>query len=109
VVFLAALLAYALMISTIASTQQQALFFAWFSMVSFILLSGLFTPTENVPDAFRFLVEINPLVYLIKIIREIFLKGTGIAYFWKDLVALGVIATVITSISLVNFKRFISK
>jgi ABC-2 type transport system permease protein len=109
VVFLAAILSYALIISTIASTQQQGLFFAWFSMVTFILLSGLFTPTQNVPAAFQWLVKINPVAYLIKIIREIFLKGNGIEYFYKDLVALGVIAFVITSISLFNFKRFISK
>lgn len=109
VVFLAAILSYALMISTIASTQQQGLFFSWFSMVTFILLSGLFTPTENIPPALQFLVKINPLAYLIKIIREIFLKGNGIEYFYKDLLALISIAVVIISVSLLNFKRFVSK
>ncbi len=109
VVFLAAILSYALMISTIVATQQQALFFSWFSMVTFILLSGLFTPVENVPDALQFLVKINPLAYLIKIIREIFLKGNSIDYFYKDLLALITIAVVIISLSLLNFKRFISK
>jgi ABC-type polysaccharide/polyol phosphate export permease len=54
-------------------------------------------------------VKINPLAYLIKIIREIFLKGTGIEFFYKDLLALITIAAVIISLSLVNFKRFISK
>jgi ABC-2 type transport system permease protein len=109
VIFLAAILSYALMISTIAATQQQALFFSWFSLVTFVLLSGLFTPTENVPDAFQFLVKINPVAYLIKIIREIFLKGNGIEYFYKDLLALITIAAVIITLSLLNFKRFISK
>lgn len=109
VVFLAAILSYALLISTIASTQQQALFFSWFSMVTFIMMSGLFTPTENVPQFLQFLVKINPLVYLIKIIREIFLKGNGINYFYKDLLALATIAIIIISISLSSFKRFISR
>lgn len=109
VVFLTAILSYALLISTIAATQQQALFFSWFSMVTFILLSGLFTPTENVPDAFQFLVKINPLAYLIKIIREIFLKGNGIEFFYRDLLALITIAAAIISLSLVNFKRFVSR
>lgn len=109
VVFLSAILSYALLISTIANTQQQALFFSWFSMVTFILMSGLFSPTENVPDALQFLVKINPLVYLIKIIREIFLKGNGIEYFYKDLVSLGVISAVIITISLTSFKRFVSR
>jgi ABC-2 type transport system permease protein len=109
IVFLAAILSYALMISTIASTQQQGLFFSWFSMVTFILLSGLFTPTENVPQALQWIVKINPLAYLIKIIREIFLKGNGIQFFYKDLISLTIIAVVIISVSLFNFKRLVSK
>ena len=108
-IFLAAILSYALLISTLAATQQQALFFSWFSMVTFILLSGLFTPTQNVPVGLQFLVKINPLAYLIKIIREIFLKGNGIEYFYKDLLSLAAITVVIMTISLLNFKRFISK
>ena len=109
VIFLAAILSYALLISTITSTQQQALFFAWFSMVMFILLSGLFTPVENIPPGLKFLAEINPVRHLIQIIREIFLKGNGIEYFAKELLALGTIAVVITSLSLLNFRRFVSK
>lgn len=48
-IFLFAILSYALLISTLCSSQQQALFFGWFSMVTFLLLSGLFTPVENIP------------------------------------------------------------
>jgi ABC-2 type transport system permease protein len=107
--FLASILSYALLISTIVSTQQQALFFSWFSMVQFILLSGLFTPTENVPVGLQFLVKINPLAYLIKIIREIFLKGNGIEYFYRELLALALITAGIMIISLLNFKRLVSK
>ncbi len=108
-IFLSAILSYALFISTLANTQQQALFFSWFSMITFILLSGLFTPVENIPSGLRFLADINPLRYLIKIIREIFLKGNGIEYFYKDLIILSIISTVIITISSLNFKRFISK
>jgi len=109
VIFLCTILSYALLISTLVSTQQQALFFAWFSMITFILLSGLFTPTENVPGWLQFIVKVNPLAYLIKVIREIFLKGNGIEYFYRDLLSLAVIAVVIMGVSLLNFKRFIAK
>jgi ABC-2 type transport system permease protein len=109
IIFLAAILSYGLLISTIVSTKQQALFFSWFSMITFILLSGLFTPTENIPSNLQFLVKINPLSYLIKIIREIFLKGNGIEYFYKDLFCLSFITILVISISISNFKRFTSK
>jgi len=109
VVFLFAILSYALLISTLATSQQQALFFGWFSMVTFLLLSGLLTPVENIPPAFRWLADINPLRYLIQIIREIFLKGNGIAYFSRELAIMGVITVVVLSLSLLNFRRLISK
>ncbi len=108
-IFLPAILSYALLISTFAATQQQALFFSWFSMITFILLSGLFTPVENIPAGIRLIADINPLRYLIQIIREIFLKGSGLAFFYKELLILTAIAAVVISISLLNFKRFISK
>ncbi len=109
VIFLFAILSYALLISTLSSSQQQALFFGWFSMITFLLLSGLFTPVENIPPAFRWLADINPLRYLIQIIREIFLKGNGIAYFGRELVIMGIITVVVLSFSLLNFKRLVSK
>jgi ABC-2 type transport system permease protein len=109
IIFLSALLAYALLISVITSTQQQALFFAWFTMLTFMLLSGLFTPIENIPSGLRILADINPIRYLIKIIREIFLKGNGIEYFYKELLYLMAIASVTVTVSIVNFKRLISK
>jgi len=108
-VYLAAILSYAMLISVFSSTTQQAMFFAWFSLMIFLLMSGFFTPVDNIPPLLRLLADINPLRYLIKIIREIFLKGNGIAYFWKDLLALGGIAVTLVTISLLNFKRFISK
>ena len=109
VVFLAAILSLALLISTLAGTQQQALFFAWFFMVTFIMLSGLFTPVENIPSWLMFLADINPVRYLIAMIREIFLKGNGIEFFAGDLLRLGAIAAGAVSVSLLSFRRFISK
>ncbi len=108
-IFLFAILSYALLISTLSSSQQQALFFGWFSMVSFLLMSGLFTPVDNIPPAFRWLADINPLRYLIEIIREIFLKGNGIAYFHRELLILAAITAVVLTISLLNFKRLVSR
>jgi ABC-2 type transport system permease protein len=108
-VYLTAILSYALLISVLSATQQQAMFFAWFSLMIFLLMSGFLTPVDNIPPVLRLLADINPMRYLVKIIREIFLKGNGITYFWKDLLALGGIALTLMSVSLLNFKRFISK
>jgi ABC-2 type transport system permease protein len=102
------LLAYGLLISTLASTQQEAMFFAWFSMITFLLLSGFFTPVANIPTAIRPIVYINPTYYMMSIIRQIFLKGNGLIYFWRELAALGLISVVVTAISLRAYRRLVN-
>ena len=108
-VFLLAALSYGLLISTLSSSQQQAMFYGWFSMVTFLLLSGLFTPVNNIPPGLRWLADINPLRYLIQMIRKIFLKGSGPAEFQGELFSLGLIACVVLALSLLNYRRFVSR
>jgi len=108
-IYLAAISSYGMIISVFSTSQQQSLFFSLFSIITFILLSGLFTPLENIPAGLKWLVRINPLSYLIKIIREIFLKGNGIGQFYSELLSLALIALVISAISILNFKKFVSK
>jgi len=66
-----------LFISTITNTQQQAMFIAWFLMVVFILMGGLFTPIESMPVWAQHLMVVNPIAYFIKIMRMVLLKGAG--------------------------------
>lgn len=108
-IYLAAISSYGMIISVFSTSQQQSLFFSLFSIITFILLSGLFTPLENIPAGLKWLVKINPLSYLIKIIREIFLKGNGIGQFYGELLSLALITLVVSLISIFNFKKFISK
>lgn len=109
VLFLSAILAYALLISTMARTQQQALFFSWFSMITFILLSGLFTPTESMAPLIQKISMANPLRHLIQIIRDILLKGNGWLQIRDELAILGLIALVILTLSALSFKRLIRR
>lgn len=103
--YMATLLAYGLLISTLASTQQEALFFSWFSMITFLLLSGFFTPVENIPAVIRPLVALNPTYYMMSIIRQVFLKGNGVAFFWRELLSLGAISAVVLTVSLRAYRR----
>jgi ABC-2 type transport system permease protein len=70
-----------LFISTITHTQQQAMFIAWFIMVVFILMGGLFTPIESMPVWAQELTILNPVAHFIEIMRRVMLKGAG----WVDI------------------------
>lgn len=91
-VYLIAILGFGLLISTQTDTQQQAMFIAWFFMVIFLLMSGLFTPIESMPEWGQKLNILNPIAYFIKIIRMIMLKGSGLFDILKELTILSIFA-----------------
>jgi ABC-2 type transport system permease protein len=104
-IFLFTTLGVGLLVSTLAHTQQEALFMIWAFNVFGILMSGLFAPIENMPRAAQYLTYLNPLRYFMAIIRDIFLKGSGIEYLWPNglpLVGWGLCMTVI---SVLRFKK----
>lgn len=76
-VYILVILGMGLFISNFTDTQQQAMFIAWFFVVIFILMSGLFTPIESMPKWAQVLTEFNPIKYYVEIIRMVMLKGSG--------------------------------
>ena len=68
-----------LLISNTANTQEQAMFASFFFMIVFIMMSGIFTPTESMPQWAQIINYINPIAYFMKLIRMILLKGSTFA------------------------------
>jgi len=85
VLFIVMALALGILISTVSKTQQQAMLLSMFAlMLPIILLSGFIFPVENMPVILQYLSHIMPPKWFIIIIKNIMLKGVGIAYFWKE-------------------------
>lgn len=77
-VYLVAVLGIGLFISTISNTQQQVLFISFFFVMIFVLMSGLFTPVENMPRWGQIINWFNPLAYFSRVIRMVLLKGSSL-------------------------------
>ena len=75
-VYLVAFTGFGLTISSISSTQQQAMLSAFFIMIIFVLLSGLFTPISSMPAWAQQITLFNPIRYFIEVIRMVYLKGS---------------------------------
>jgi ABC-2 type transport system permease protein len=91
--------------STVARTQQQALFIIWFFLLFFLLLSGFFLPVENMPHWVQQVTLANPVRWFMHVLREMFLKGSGLAELWRELLAMLAIGFVVFGLSLVKFNR----
>jgi ABC-2 type transport system permease protein len=87
-IYLLSFLALGLFISTISRNQQQALVTTFFFTFPIILLSGFIFPIANMPPVIQWVTYVNPLRYFLVIIRDIFLKGSGIDILWPQMLAL---------------------
>jgi ABC-2 type transport system permease protein len=76
--FLVSAIGIGLMISSIAATQQQGLLGAFLFLVPAIILSGFATPIANMPPAVQLITYLNPMRYLMVILRGTFLEGEGV-------------------------------
>ncbi len=76
-VYLLAVLGLGLLISTYTDTQQQAMFVSFFFVMIFILMSGLFTSIDSMPEWAKVIAHLNPLSYMIEVLRMVVLKGSG--------------------------------
>ena len=104
-VFLFVVMGIGLFISTMTDTQQQALFFAWFFMAIFTLMSGLFTPIESMPDWAQRITDFNPVAYFVKVNRTVLLKGAGWDEIKSSFGILGIYAVVINGLAVWNYRK----
>jgi len=74
-VYLAAVIGVGLFISSLVSTQQQAILGAFTFFAPALLLSGFVTPVENMPDWLQPLTTVDPMRYFTVIARGVFLKA----------------------------------
>lgn len=94
-----------LVISNYAHTMQQAMFIVFFFMLLFIMLSGLYTPIDGMPEWAKWIAAFNPLKYLMEVMRSIYLKGSGITDLWKQLLALISFCVVFNGWAVLSYKK----
>lgn len=91
--------------STVAQTQQEAIFLIFFLMLPFIFLSGFFYPLEATPRVLQWISYLIPLRYLLVIVRGIILKGAGLTILWEQVLALGVFAVAMLGLGASRFRK----
>lgn len=74
-VFVCSAVGVGLFISSLCSTQQQAILGTYIFNSPSILLSGFATPIENMPYWLQLVTYINPLRYILVILKGSFLKA----------------------------------
>jgi len=104
-IYLLAVLGLGLLISTYAENQQQAMLISFFLMMIFILMGGLYTSIDSMPDWARAITRANPVSYFIEVIRMVVLKGSGLADIRSQLLTITGFALVLNGWAVLNYHK----
>lgn len=104
-IYILVVLGIGLFISNFTDTQQQAMFIAWFFTVIFILMSGLFTPIESMPEWAQILTEFNPIKYFVEVMRMVMLKGSGFMDILPQLLKTLLYAAIMNGLAVWSYKK----
>ena len=104
-VYLLAVLGLGLFVSTICTTQQQAMLISFFLMMIFILLGGLYTPIESMPHWAQMITKLNPVTYFIEVIRMVVMKGSGLHDISYQLFVTLAFGVVFNTVAVLNYRK----
>ncbi|MGI9531963.1 ABC transporter permease [Lutimonas sp.] len=103
--FIVSFSGFGLVISNYAQTIQQAMFMMFFFVLTFIFLSGLYTPVENMPVWAQRISDFSPLKYIIQVLRMVYLKGSNINDLQRPFIALVSFAVFFYSWAIFSYRK----
>ena len=104
-IYLLTSLGIGLFISTVSSTQQEAMMSVFLIYFPMVLLSGFAYPVANMPHWVQYIAHVNPLTYYLIILRNLFLKGIGIAVLWREMLILLLMGIAVITVSSLRFQK----
>jgi ABC-2 type transport system permease protein len=107
-VFITSIVGVGLFISSLCSTQQQAILGTYVFMSPSVLLSGFATPIENMPDWLQTVTYLNPLRYFLVVAKGVFLKEMPFDVVFMNTWPMAVIALITLTIATLFFRRRIA-
>lgn len=104
-VFMLAMSGFGLVISNYAKSLQQAMFMIFFFVITWIFLSGLYTPTAGMPGWAQAISTFSPLKYMIAVLRSLYLKGSGLADLTPEFAALSAFALAFNGWAILSYRK----
>lgn len=91
--------------ATLARNQAQVGMLTLLVVAPMLLLSGIMTPLEAMPDWVRYLMAISPLRYFIEVAHGILLKGAGLQMLWEPVLSMAVLGGSLFGFGMWRFRR----
>ncbi len=104
-IFVCSIVGIGLFLSSLCKTQQQALLATFVFISTSVILSGFGTPVENMPQWLQNGTYVNPLRFILVIVRGIFLKALPLKYIMINLIPISITAVINLVIAAWFFRR----
>jgi ABC-2 type transport system permease protein len=105
ILFLLCMLGVGLLISTVSSTQQQAMVTAFFFIMPAITFSGFGFPISTMPPWLQYFTYLSPLRYFLDVLRGTYLKGVGMEILWPQMAAMAGLGLSLLTIAVLRFHK----
>ncbi len=105
ILFLLCMLGVGLLISTVSSTQQQAMVTAFFFIMPAITFSGFGFPISTMPQWLQYLTYLSPLRYFLIVLRGTYLKGVGMEILWPQMLAMAALGISLLTVAVLRFHK----
>jgi len=105
ILFLLCMLGVGLLISTVSSTQQQAMVTAFVFIMPAITFSGFGFPISTMPQWLQYLTYLSPLRYFLIVLRGTYLKGVGMEILWPQMLAMTALGISLLTIAVLRFHK----
>ncbi|MFN8251687.1 MAG: ABC transporter permease [Ferruginibacter sp.] len=103
--YLLAVLGLGLLLSTYSSNQQQAMLLSFFLLMIFILLGGLYTSIDSMPEWAKWITRFNPVSYFIEVMRMVVLRGSGLADIKHQILVMTGFAIVFNGWAVLSYRK----
>lgn len=104
-IYIIAMLGFGLFISTISDTQVQSMFIAFFFVMIFVLMSGLFTSVESMPGWARNISDMLPISHFMRVMRLMIIKGSGFWEIKQEILYLCYFAVALNGLAIWNYRK----
>ena len=105
ILFILCMLGVGLLISTVSSTQQQAMVTAFFFIMPAITFSGFGFPISTMPQWLQYCTYLSPLRYFLVVLRGRYVKGVGMDILWPQMAAMAVLGIALLTTSVLRFHK----
>ncbi|MGA2084295.1 MAG: ABC transporter permease [Terracidiphilus sp.] len=105
ILFILCMLGVGLLISTVSSTQQQAMVTAFFFIMPAVAFSGFGFPISTMPQWMQYFTYAVPLRYFLVVLRGAYLKGVGFEVLWPQMAAMAGLGFSLLTIAILRFHK----